>query len=107
MLRYTCVFPVGYPCHIVHSGAFGRRHVNALFRKLGWAWCGIHKERAGTHYAKLVFLPLVGSAGHIVNSGASRPQNVDALFLCSGEPGALSIKSTPGYDTSNQCFFIW
>jgi hypothetical protein len=39
---------------------------------LGWDHCGLHKKVTGTRYAKLVFLHLVGYAGHIVDSGASR-----------------------------------
>jgi hypothetical protein len=35
-------------------------------------------------YAKLVFLHLVGSAGHSVHFGAPRAQNVDALFFMLG-----------------------
>jgi hypothetical protein len=36
---------------------------------------------AGTHYAKLVFLHLVGSAGHVMHSGASRVRKVDVVFF--------------------------
>jgi hypothetical protein len=31
---------------------------------------GFHKKHTGTHYAKLVFLHLVGYAGHIMHSSA-------------------------------------
>jgi hypothetical protein len=31
-----------------------------------------------------VFLHLLGSAGHIVHSGASRPQNIDTIFFMLG-----------------------
>jgi hypothetical protein len=38
---------------------------------LGRARRGCNKKRIGTRYAKLVFLLLVGHAGHYLRSGAS------------------------------------
>jgi hypothetical protein len=64
--------------HVVHSSAFGVRNTDIIF---GSAQCGSHKKQVETRYVKHVFLHLVGSAGHIVGSGASRVQNVDALFF--------------------------
>jgi hypothetical protein len=52
---------------------------------LGWGWYGLHKKIADTRYVKLVLLYLVGSMGHVVHSGASRAQNVDALFIVLGQ----------------------
>jgi hypothetical protein len=44
--------------------------------------------------------------GHIVCSGMSGPENIDALFSCTGGPSAMSIKSKQGHVTSNFCFCI-
>jgi hypothetical protein len=51
---------------------------------LRWAQCGFHKNHTGTHYAKLVYLHPVGSAGHVVNSGPFGPRNLDTLFFMLG-----------------------
>jgi hypothetical protein len=48
---------------------------------LRWDWYGYHKKRVKTHYAELVFLHLLGSAGHAVHFGGSGAQNVDAHYL--------------------------
>jgi hypothetical protein len=39
---------------------------------LALAQCGFNKKCAGTRYAELVFLHLVGSTGHVLHSDASR-----------------------------------
>jgi hypothetical protein len=38
---------------------------------LEWDWYGFDKKRTEARYAELWFLHPVGSAGHIVHSGAS------------------------------------
>jgi hypothetical protein len=42
------------------------------------------KKRAGTHYAKHVFLHPVRFAGHVVHSGASEARIIDTLFFILG-----------------------
>jgi hypothetical protein len=50
---------------------------------LGCAQCGSHNMCAGTHFTKLVFLHLVGSAGRIVRAGVCgvTPQNVTCWMM--------------------------
>jgi hypothetical protein len=48
-----------------------------------------------SRYAELVFLHLVGSAGHVLHFGASVVRNIDAFII--GRPSAVSIKSTLGH----------
>jgi hypothetical protein len=55
----------------VDYSASGARNVDALFLMLVWARCNFPKKHTRTRYAELVFLHLVGSAGHILHSGAS------------------------------------
>jgi hypothetical protein len=43
----------------------GARNIDAIFFMLEWDRYGFGKKCAGTHYAKLVFLHLVGSMGHV------------------------------------------
>jgi hypothetical protein len=62
---------VGSVGHVVHFGASGARNIDALFFILGWDQYGLHKKRAGTRYAELVFFHPVGFVGHVVRSGAS------------------------------------
>jgi hypothetical protein len=51
---------------------------------LGWERYGFNKKRARTHYVELMFLHPVGFVDHVVYSGASEAQNVEALFFMHG-----------------------
>jgi hypothetical protein len=57
--------------HVVHSGASGVRNIEAIFVTIGWHRYGFCEKQVRTNYTELVFLHLVGSAFHIVPSGAS------------------------------------
>jgi hypothetical protein len=57
------------------------QNINVLFFMLVWGWYGFHEKRTGTRYTEIVFLHPMGSAGHIVHSGASGVQIVDTLFF--------------------------
>jgi hypothetical protein len=73
---------------------------------LRWDRYGFYKKRDGTHYAKLVFLYPVGSAGHIVHSGAFGARNVDALFFTPGWDRYGFNKKAPWQRTLYFCFCI-
>jgi hypothetical protein len=40
-----------------------------------------HKKHVRTHYAELLFLHLLGSAGHVKHSVTTRDQNINTLFF--------------------------
>jgi hypothetical protein len=54
----------------MYSGASGVRNDDALFFMLEWDRYGIDKKRVETCYTELEFLHSLGSAGHVVHSGA-------------------------------------
>jgi hypothetical protein len=68
---------------------------------LRWVRCRSHKKRAGTRDPELVFLHPMGYAGHVVHSGVSEAQNVDALFFM-----LVWVRCGPGYIMPNICFGI-
>jgi hypothetical protein len=51
---------------------------------LGWDQYRFHKKRARTRYAELVFFHPLGSAGHIVHSGASGARNAHTIYFMLG-----------------------
>jgi hypothetical protein len=55
-VEYVFLLSVGTAGHVVHSGGSGERNVDALFFMLWWDRYGLHKKRAGTRYAKQLFL---------------------------------------------------
>jgi hypothetical protein len=73
---------------------------------LNWDRYRFHKNRAWTHYAKLVFVHPVGCVRHVVNSSASWSSNVDTLFSCSGGTSMDRTKSTLEQFMPNLCFCI-
>jgi hypothetical protein len=80
--------------------------LDTLFFMLRRDRYGFHKKSTGACYVKHVFLHALGSAGHLVHSDASGPQNVNALFLCSCGTSMDLTKSAPRHVMVNMCFCI-
>jgi hypothetical protein len=70
------------------------RNIDALFFMLGWDRYGFDRMHTRTRYTKLVFSHPVGSAVHVVHSGASEPQNIAALFFMLGWDRTFDKKHT-------------
>jgi hypothetical protein len=83
------------------------QNVDALFFMLGWDGYGFHKKRAGTRYAKHVFLHLVGSVSHVAHSVHPGRETLMHYLSCLGGTGLDSRKSTTGHVTLKLCFCIW
>jgi hypothetical protein len=85
ILHRTCVFASG---EIHGSCSTFRCDRGVKHRRISFhprvAHCCFHKMRTRTRYAEFVFLHPMGYVGHVVNSGASRVQNGDTIFSCSG-----------------------
>jgi hypothetical protein len=82
------------------------RNIDALFSVLRWAPCGSHKKHTRTHYAELVFLYSLPSAGHVVHSAAFRHEMSLHCFSSSGGPGAEPTKNTLWHIMPNLYFCI-
>jgi hypothetical protein len=71
----------------------------------GWDRYRFDKKWTGTCYAKLVFLHLLGYAGHVVHSSVYGVRNVGA-FSGLGGPVVVYIKSVPGHVMPTLCFCV-
>jgi hypothetical protein len=60
---------------------------------LGWDQYGFDKKRFRTRCAKLVFLHLMESAGHVVHSVRSRHETSTRYFSCLDGTGTYSTKA--------------
>jgi hypothetical protein len=93
-------------CDVKHSRVSRPQNIDALFFMLMWARYGFHKKLLGHVTSNFHFLHPVGSAGHIVHSGAFGSQNIGALFFMLGWAQCSFHKSELGHLTPNLCFCI-
>jgi hypothetical protein len=71
-----------------------------------WVGPNSHNKCVRSHYTELVFFHSVGFVGHVVHSGGSGAQNIDALFSFLGGHGAVFTRSAMGHIVPNLCFCI-
>jgi hypothetical protein len=84
-VHQTCVFASNGICgsRIAFRSIHGSKRRHTIFlARVGLV--PFSKKRGETRYAELVFLHLVGSAGHVVHSCASGASNIEALFFMVG-----------------------
>jgi hypothetical protein len=62
---------MGSAGHVMHFGVYRGGNVDALFFMLRWVCYGFCNKCNMTRYAEAVFLHLLGSVGHLVDSDAS------------------------------------
>jgi hypothetical protein len=65
------------------AGKYPVGHVtpDMCFFMLRWGRYRLHKKHVGTRYAEPVFLHPVGFTVHVMHSGVSVAQNINALFF--------------------------
>jgi hypothetical protein len=105
-LRQTCVFVFGEICGS-RSAFWCVRDVKCRCT-IFYAWVGPlwFPQKARRVTLNLCFLHSVGSAGHVVHSCASEPQNIDALFFLLRWARFDMTKSASRHVTPNLCFLL-
>jgi hypothetical protein len=86
---------------LVHSDRETSTHYFSWFGAPG----AEHTNSAGTRYAELVVLHLMGSVGHVVCYVAYRARNIDALFFMLGCAQCRSHKQHGGTRYAELMFF--